>query len=122
MHSVTKQAGLTSISIFLVLILVGFAVYIFMKTVPAYIEAYNVGDVVNSLKKEVDLRDKSKEDIYKMIQKRFDMNDIRSVEKDDIKIQKTLTEVSVTIDYEAKIPLFSNIALALSFHKSAVVR
>ena len=122
MHSVKKQAGLTPISIFLILILVGFAVYIFMRAVPAYIEAYNVGDVVNSLKKELDLQDKSKEDIYKMIQKRFDINDIHSVEKDDIKIQKTPTEVSITIDYEAKIPLFGNVALALSFHKSAVVR
>ena len=57
-----------------------------------------------------------------MIQKRFDVNDIHSVGKDDIKIQKTPNNVSVTVDYEARIPLFSNAALALSFHKIAVVR
>jgi len=121
MYSVKRQSGLTAISIFFILILVGFVGYIFVKAVPAYIEAYGVEDVVNSLKKEVDLKDKSKEDIYKVIQKRFEVNDIRSVRKDDIKIQKTPGEVSVTIDYEARVPLFSNIELALSFHKSAVV-
>ena len=89
---------------------------------PAYIEAYSIGDSINSLKKEIDLRDKSKEEIYRMIQKRFDVNDIHSVGKDDIKIQKTPDAVSVTVDYESRIPLFSNVALALSFHKSAVVR
>jgi hypothetical protein len=122
MHSTRNQAGLTFIGLILILIPVGFIVYIFMKAVPAYIEAYSVGDAINSLKKEIDLHDKSKEEIYKMIQKRFDVNDIHSVGKDDIKIQKTPNNVSVTVDYEARIPLFSNAALALSFHKSAVVR
>ena len=121
MYSAKNQAGLTFIGIVLILIPIGLVAYIIMKAIPAYIESYSVGDVVNSLKKEIDLRDKSKEEIYKMIQKRFEVNDIHSVGKDDIKIQKTLTEVSVTIDYEARVPLFSNAALALSFHKSAVV-
>jgi len=122
MYSAKNQAGLTFIGIVLILIPIGLLAYMIMKAIPAYIESYSVGDVVNSLKKEIDLRDKSKEEIYKMIQKRFEVNDIHSVGKDDIKIQKTPTEVSVTIDYEARVPLFSNAALALSFHKSAVVR
>lgn len=57
-----------------------------------------------------------------MIKKRLDVNDIKSVEKDDIKIQKTVNDVTVTIDYEARVPLFWNVALAFSFHKSAVMR
>ena len=122
MYSAKNQAGLTFISIVLMLIPIGLVAYIIMKAVPSYIESYIVGDVINSLKKEIDLKDKSKEEIYRMIQKRFETNDIHSVEKNDIKIQKTPTEVSVTIDYEARVPLFSNAALALSFHKSAVVR
>jgi hypothetical protein len=59
---------------------------------------------------------------YNMIKKRLDVNDIKSVEKDDIKIQKTVNDVTVTIDYEARVPLFWNVALAFSFHKSAVMR
>ena len=122
MHSTRNQAGLTAIGIMLILIPIGFVAFLIVKAVPAYIEAYSVGDAINSLKKDIDLKDKSKEDIYKMIQKRFEVNDIHSVTKDDVKIQKTPTEVSVTVDYEARIPLFSNVALALTFHKSAVVR
>jgi len=122
MYSAKNQAGLTFISIIIILIPVVFVAYLIVKAVPAYIEAYSVGDVINSLKKEIDLKDKSTEEIYRMIQKRFDVNDIHSVKKDDIKIQKTSTEISVTIAYETRTPLFSNIALALSFHKSAVIR
>jgi hypothetical protein len=122
MHRAKNQAGLTAIGFILILIPVGLAVYIILKAAPAYIEAFSVGDVVNSLKKELDLKEKSREEIYTMIKKRLDVNNISSVDKDDIKIQKTVNDVTVTIDYEARVPLFWNVALALSFHKSAVMR
>jgi len=122
MHRVKNQAGLTAIGLILILIPVGLAVYIILRAAPAYIEALSVGDVVNSLKKEMDLKEKSREEIYAMIKKRLDVNNISSVEKDDIKIQKTVNDVTVSIDYEARVPLFWNVALAFSFHKSAVMR
>ena len=122
MHRVKNQAGLTAIGLILILIPVGLAVYIILRAAPAYIEALSVGDVVNSLKKEMDLKEKSREEIYTMIKKRLDVNNITSVEKDDIKIQKTVNDVTVTIDCEARVPLFWNIALAFSFNKRAVVR
>ena len=122
MHRVKNQAGLTAIGLILILIPVGLAVYIILRAAPAYIEALSVGDVVNSLKKEMELKEKSREEIYTMIKKRFEINNISSVDKDDIKIQKTVNDVTVTIDYEARVPLFWNVALALSFHKRAVVR
>ena len=122
MYSARNQAGVTAIGIFLILIPNVFLAYAIVRVVPAYIEAYSVGNAVDSLKKEIDLHDKPKEEIYRMIQKRFEVNDIHSVKQDNIKIQKTPTAVSVTIDYEARVPLFGNIALALTFHKSAVLR
>ena len=122
MHKVKNQAGLTAIGLILILILVGLGVYIILRVAPTYIEALSVGDVVNSLKKELDLKEKPRDEIYNMIKKRLDVNDIKSVEKDNIKIQKTVNDVTVTIDYEARVPLFWNVALAFSFHKSAVMR
>jgi len=122
MHRAKNQAGLTAVGLILILIPVGLAVYIILKAAPAYIEAFSVGDVVNSLKKELDLKEKPREEIYTMIKKRLDVNNISSVDKEDIKIQKTVNDVTVTIDYEARVPLFWNVALALSFHKNAVMR
>jgi hypothetical protein len=122
MHRVKHQAGLTAIGLILILIPVGLAVYIVLRVAPVYIEALSVGDVVNSLKKELDLKEKSREEISKMIQKRlYEINNVSSVARDDIKIQKTVNDVTVTIDYEARVPLFGNAALALAFHKRAVI-
>ena len=123
MHRVKTQTGLTAIGLILTLIPVGLAVYIILRVAPVYIEALSVGDVVNSLKKELDLKEKSREEISKIIQKRlYEINNVSSVARDDIKIQKTVNDVTVMIDYEARVPLFGNVALALDFHKRAVIR
>ena len=123
MYRVKNQTGLTAIGLILTLIPVGLAVYIILRVAPVYIEALSVGDVVNSLKKELDLKEKSREEISKVIQKRlYEINNVSSVARDDIKIQKTVNDVTVTIDYEARVPLFGNVALALDFHKRAVIR
>ena len=122
MYSVRNQAGVTLIGIIFTLIPLAVLAYIIMKGVPAYVESYNVGRAVDSLKKEVDLKDKPQEEIYRLLQKRFAVYDVHSVIKDDIKIDKTFTDVTVTIDYESRVPLFSNIALAFTFQKSAVLR
>ena len=121
MHRVKNQVGLTAIGLILILIPVGLAVYIVLRVAPVYIEALSVGDVVSSLKKELDVKEKSRDEIYTMIKKRLEVNNITNVEKEDIKIQKTVNDVTVTIDYEARVPLFSNVFLAFSFHKSAVM-
>ena len=48
MHRAKHQAGVTAIGLILILIPVGLAVYIILKVAPVYIEAFSVGDVVNS--------------------------------------------------------------------------
>ena len=122
MYRAQNQAGITGIGLILMLIPLLLVAYIVIRAAPVYVEAFSVGDAINSLKKELDVKEKSREEIYTMIKKRLDVNNINYIAKDDVKIQKTSNEVKVNIDYEARVPLFGNVALALAFHKSAVVR
>jgi Domain of unknown function (DUF4845) len=122
MHRVQNQAGITVIGLMLIIIPFALIGYVALRAAPVYIEALSVGDAINSLKKEMDLKEKSRDEIFRMIKKRFEVNNITSVGKDDIEIQKTVNDVKVTVDYEAKVPLFGNVALAFAFHKNAVVR
>ena len=122
MYRAKHQAGLTAIGLILSLIPMVLVAYIIMRAAPAYIEAFSVNDVMNSIKREPDLKEKSRDEIYTIIKKRLDVNEIHNVGKEDIIIKKTTNDVTVNIDYEVKVPLFWNIALALSFQKSAVLR
>ena len=130
MHRVQNQAGITVIGLILILIPVGLIVYIVLKVAPVYIESFSVGDAINSLKKEeLEIKEKSRDEIRKMIRKRLDVNNITSVEEEDIDIQKTVNDVKVAIDYQAKASLFGNkasrfgdVALTFSFRKTLVMR
>lgn len=122
MTSYEAQKGLTAISIALLLALAGFAVFLVFKLAPPYIEAYGVQDSVNSLTKELEIRDKSKEDVYKLLQKRLEVNDVKSVKKEDVTIQKAGKILKVQVDYEVRIPLVGNIDLALTFHNAIEVQ
>ena len=122
MHRVQNQTGITVIGLMLIIIPFALIGYVVLRAAPVYIEALSVGDAINSLKKEMDLKEKSRDEIFRMVKKRFEVNNITSVGKDDIEIQKTVNDVKVTVDYEAKVPLFGNVALAFAFHKNAVVR
>ena len=122
MRRAKNQAGLTTIGLILLLMPLVLVAYIVVRAVPAYIEAFSVGDAINSLKKEADLKEKSQDEIYNMIKKRLDVNNIHSIDKKDVKIQRNVNDVTVNTDYEVKAPLFGNVALALSFQKSAVER
>ena len=117
-----SQAGVTAIGLILMLIPMALVAYMLIRAVPVYIESFSIGDAINSLKKEPDLIEKSQDEIRNMIKKRLDVNDIHSIDEKDVKIQKTVNDVKVNVDYEVKVPLFGNVALALSFQKSAVVR
>lgn len=122
MSSCEEQKGLTAISIALLLALAGFAIFLIFKLAPPYIEAYSVKDSVNSLTKELEIRDKSKEDVYKLLKKRLDINDITSVKKEDITIQKSGKILKVQVDYEVRIPLLGNIDLALTFNHAIEIQ
>jgi Domain of unknown function (DUF4845) len=116
------QKGLTAISIAVLLALAGFAVFLIFKLAPPYIEYYGVQDSINSLTKELEIRDKSKDDVLKLLRKRLEVNDVTSVKPQDILIKKSGKVLTVQIDYEVRIPLLGNIDLALSFHPAIEIQ
>lgn len=122
MRKAPKQAGITAVGFVLILVPVAFFIYVGMKMAPAYIEAFSVGDALGSLRKEAEIQERSPGDIYNLLRKRFDINNISSVQKEDVKILKTGKDVTVKVDYEARVPLVENIDLVMSFHKSTVLR
>jgi hypothetical protein len=118
MPSLEQQKGLTAISIAMILAVVGFAIFLIFKLAPPYIEAYSVQDSLNSLKKDLEIREKSKEEIYTLLRKRFEINDITSVKKENITIKKSGQILHIQVDYEVRVPIVGNIDLALTFDQS----
>lgn len=119
MQRVRRDEGITAITILIILGLIGCAIFLIFKTAPVYIEAYNVGNALQGLQKDLELRSKSVPEIREQLKRAFEVNDIYSVDlKDDVEIKKDGQQVAVTIDYEVVKPLFGNVSLLFNFNRS----
>ena len=122
MRTIRQQQGLTPIATLLILILVGFGVFLLFKMVPVYLEYFNVSSSVNSLKNVVDLGQKSKEEVRELLKKRLDINDVRRIKPEHIKITRDGMATTVAVNYEARESLVGNIDLIFVFAKVATFK
>ncbi|MDT8388024.1 MAG: DUF4845 domain-containing protein [Thiogranum sp.] len=112
-----EQRGMTAIGWLLVLGLIAFFTLITLRLVPLYLEHTKIVSVLESLEKEPRLTKMTKAEIYSIISKRFDVNDVRNVPVKDVIIVSDGRTTKVGIDYERRTSLFSNIDLVASFSK-----
>lgn len=117
MLAIRKQSGMTPTGTFIVIILVGFGIYLGMKIVPLYLEYFNVVSSINSLKDDPDLTAKGERQIRVLIRKRFEINDVKRVRAEDVKIVKSGGKLIVSVQYDAQTTIVANVDLIARFKK-----
>ncbi|NOX43206.1 MAG: DUF4845 domain-containing protein [Gammaproteobacteria bacterium] len=112
-----KQAGMTGIGIIFVLLMIGFFTLIALKLFPIYMESFEVNSALDSIKSESGLASKPSGKIVKSLMKKLKVDDVESVTKKEISIEKSKSGAIVYVDYEVVKPLFGNISILVSFEK-----
>jgi hypothetical protein len=97
--SLKHQQGLTLISIIFILGLIGFFTLLTLKIVPIYLNHSKVSSALTALKQMPDIQSKSEAEIRESLSKRFNINYVYDVTKDDIKVIKHGTYLKVDIEY-----------------------
>ncbi|MBT3000505.1 MAG: DUF4845 domain-containing protein [Candidatus Thiodiazotropha sp. (ex Ctena orbiculata)] len=118
MQSLKKQKGLTTISWLIIFIMVVFLVYVGIKITPVYIDHYAVVSTLNTVKEDPLTARKSKKEIREMITKRLYVNNIRHVNRDHIKIQRSGKVTTINVAYVETRPIVYNISLVMTFDES----
>lgn len=111
------QRGMTTISLAVVVIVVVFFLTLGIKLVPVYLEHFNVVQSMKSVKEEVKSGVSSGE-LIKMLNNRLEMNDVTSVTKRDITVDRQARGSVVTVAYEVRKHALGNIDLVISFNDS----
>ena len=115
-YKVNKQQGMTLISLVFVLTILGFLVLCALKAVPIYMNHGKVVHALESLKNRPDIETKSKREIWRSLQKQFDMNYIKAIKKEDVIITKASGGyLKVQIKYHVKEPFIQNLSLWADF-------
>ncbi|MBL4867784.1 MAG: DUF4845 domain-containing protein [Pseudomonadales bacterium] len=103
-----KQEGLSGWAILIIIIMIGGYAIVFFKFFPVYMDHFAIKRVLSNIEEEIDTLKKSKKEIKLTIMKRMSMNSITTMVRDDIKISKKKSILTVRIEYEVRVPLFGH--------------
>jgi hypothetical protein len=115
MQTLQKQKGLTFISWLIIFIMAGFLVYVVLNIIPVYIDHFAIEATLESVKQDPLSASKSSRELRDTISKRLDVNNIRHVTRDDIKIVRSGKKTKIQISYEVVRHIVYNISLIMTF-------
>jgi Domain of unknown function (DUF4845) len=118
----SNQTGLTFLSVLVILGLIAFFTLLILKIGPIYLDHYKVKTVLASLENEPNLASESIRKVRSLLMRRFDINMVEHVKKEDIAIKKMDGVLTVEIDYEVIEPIIGNIDVLVYFDDRIEVR
>lgn len=96
----------------------GFMVLVGMQVTPVYLAEMAIQRVVKATAEDSGNSSAPVADLRKAMKTRWDVEGITTLKVDDVKLIKHPAGRALSYQYEAKIPLFANAALVLSFAKT----
>ncbi|MCB1860237.1 MAG: DUF4845 domain-containing protein [Gammaproteobacteria bacterium] len=110
-----RQGGMTGTGWLVVLALIGFFSMLVIKLAPVYMEHYSVKTVLESLKEEPLITQKSVGEIRTMIQRRLKVNGVYDMSNDAIKIKQEGGVTHVDVSYQVTRHMAGNVDVLLTF-------
>ena len=120
--SLQKQKGMTAIGWIIVIGLVGFFALISIRLFPIYMEHFNVVSHLKDVGNDPETKSSTDGQILDTLSKRFDIDDVNDVKADDITIDRKVTPMTISIDYEVRTHAMSNVDMVVSFSDKVDVR
>lgn len=115
MNSMKSQRGITLTSFLVVLIVVGFFLYVGMKLFPMYQENYAVRSAMKSLANEPGIGSMQPANIQKLLFKRLYINYSENVKPANVKFDRKDNGWTMRVNYEVRRPLIGNIDVVGKF-------
>ena len=112
------QRGMTLIGFIIVLALVGFFAYIAMKLVPMYSEYYAVKSALKGLKTEPGIANQAPAKIQDLFFRRLYISYAENVKPANVTIERVDGGWQMSVDYEVRKPLISNLDVVGKFSTS----
>lgn len=114
----TSERGMTLISFLILAAIAGFLIMLTVKIGPIYLDHYNVVASLQALKSDPDLFDRSKDEIYRSLEKRWDINYVEGITKDNVIITKDYQKLVIQVKYDVIRPIMGNVSALVQFDDS----
>ncbi len=117
----SRQRGMTFIGFVMLVCLIGFFAMLILKIGPIYLDHYKVAASLQGLKSDPELPSRTKQDIINTLTKRWYIDMVDSVTKDDVHVVKEAGHITVQVAYDVTKPIMGNIDVLVHFNDSIEV-
>ena len=116
-----RQRGMTFLGIVTILAILGAGLYAGIRLVPVFLEYTKVARALEQVRDEHAAIDTNKALLLRSLERRWDVEDIRSIGWKEIQISKTSDGFDLTADYEAEEPFVANLYLLVKFNRTVSI-
>jgi hypothetical protein len=118
----SRQRGATALGMLCIVAIIGFALYGGIRLFPVYMEYLAVARALDQTAEELGGNPTSPQALRVSLDRRWTIEDIKSLQPKDIEIKKNGTGWSMRAWYRAETPFVANISLAVDFDKTVDVK
>ena len=111
-----KQRGMTMIGWLVLLALIGFLTLIGLRLIPGYMEFFTIVKSVESVHAEA-TAETTPAQIRESLRKRFQVNDVESLDPRDLVIRREDGEFTIHIQYEFRTKMMGNVEAVIVFDR-----
>jgi hypothetical protein len=116
-----RQRGATFLGMVIILAIVGSAVYAGIRLTPLYFEYMAVARALDQTAKEYQGEPTSPQALRTSLDRRWTIEDIKSLDPKEIDIKKTGNGFTMRAEYRAEAPFAGNVSLVVDFDKTVLV-
>ena len=115
-----SQRGMTGIGIAMILALCGFVLIIAVKLFPAYMEGFKISSALEGLTSDSRVEGATDREVKELIIKKLQVDDVDDVKSEHIKIVSSGSKRTVSIEYEKRVHMMSNVDAVVMYGDNAV--
>ena len=116
-----RQKGVSTWGWLIIAGIFGLLVISFFKVFPFYYDNYKLKSALEALSQDIEVDPKSKRDIWLSLQKRLFINEVRSIKREHVTMQRKDGVTTVTVTYEAQDDYIGNLFIGARFSEQAVI-
>ena len=116
-----RQSGLSTVGWVVLVGVFGLLIVSFFKVFPFYYDNFKLKSALDALSQDIELDPKSKRAIWESLQKRLFVNEVRGIQRENVKMQRKDGVTTVTVSYEVQADYLGNLFIGARFTEQAVI-
>jgi hypothetical protein len=113
-----RQRGATALGMLIILGILGVGLYAGMRLFPIYFEYMEIARAMNQIADENKNNNISAQQLRTALQRRWDVDDIKSISPKEMEIKAAAGMVYMRAEYRAEAPFIGNVSLVVDFDKT----